>query len=78
MSEQLHKRVTLAPKKSTVEWMDIIRFLVGKECIGIRMKSCISCGFGKLYDKQGKEIKVSRYSTLESVKKIVNTIKSQE
>lgn len=68
----------IAPKKSQVEWMDIVRFLGGEECVGIRKHLCISCGFGKLYDKQGNEIKVSRYSTLENVKKLVNMIKSQD
>lgn len=61
-----------------VGWMDIVHFLEGEECVGVRKKLCVSCGFGKLYDKQGKEIKISKYSTLENVNKIVNMIKSQE
>ena len=61
-----------------VEWMDIVRFLHTEECVGIRMKLCVSCGSGKLYDKQGKEIKINRYSTLDNVKKIVEMIKAQD
>jgi hypothetical protein len=61
-----------------VQWMDIVRFLEGEECVGIRKKLCVSCGFGKLYDKQGKEIKISKYFTLEKVKEIVNMIKAQD
>ena len=72
----------LGPRRSVsprvVEWMDIVHFLEGEECVGVRKKLCVSCGFGKLYDKKGNEIKISKYSTLESVKKIVNMIKSQE
>lgn len=70
----LGPRCSISPR--VVEWMEIVRFLEGKECVGIRMKLCVSCGFGKLYDKQGKEIKISRYFTLENVKKIIEMIKA--
>lgn len=64
--------------KPVNEWKDIIRFLEGEECIGIRKKLCVSCGFGKVYDKRGNEFKVTRYFTLDNVKEIVDMIKSQD
>lgn len=76
MTTQL-RRISHMPKSKN-EWGDIINFLGKEECVGIRMKLCISCGFGKLYDKQGKEIKVTRYDTLDRVMEIVNMIKAQD
>jgi len=76
MTTKLH-RISHMPKPKN-EWMDIVRFLEGEDAAGIRKKLCVSCGFGKLYDKKGTEIRVSRYLTLASVKEIVNLIKAKE
>lgn len=64
----------IVPSPQQVERMRVIAYLQGVHVEGMRKHLCFSCAFVTLYDKNNKQYRISRTSTLEQVKEIIQEI----
>lgn len=57
-------------------WKRIISVVMTTQIDGMRKNICASCGFGKLYDKNNVGYKITRFTTADELRNILEKIKT--